>query len=140
MTRVSSGQVGGCCINLPFCEEFVVDRVLGYHVGAILGSKEIAELCPSGYGFTELKVNGVWHDDCFLLYHFRQAQQVPGGDCTNIFELAGAMAHEPSNDCARVFFILNVKVEERRGDASLRWGRLMRDGEQHIWVGTAGRM
>ena len=131
---------GDACIDSPLREEFVVDRILRHHVGAILGPEEIAELRPSGYGFTKLKVNGVWHDDCFLLYHLGQAQQVPGGDCTNVFELAGAMAHEPGNDCASVFFILNVEVEERRGDASLRWGRLMRDGEQHIWVGTAGCM
>ena len=44
------------------------------------GPEEIAELFPSGDGFPELKVNGVWHDDCFLLHHFGQAQQIPGGN------------------------------------------------------------
>ena len=67
-------------LYLPFCEKLVVHGVLSDELVVTFGPEEIAELFTSGDGFTELKVNGVWHDDCFLLHDFGQAEQVPGGD------------------------------------------------------------
>ena len=67
-------------LYLPFCEKLVVYGVLSYDLVVTFGPEEIAELFPSGDGFTELKVNGIWHDDCFLLNDFGQAEQVPGGN------------------------------------------------------------
>lgn len=90
----------------------MIDSVLSCHVGATLGLEEIAELRTGGDGFTELEVNRSRHDDRFLLHHLGQAEEVSDGDCMNVFELAGAMAHEPSNDCPGVFFVLDIDVEE----------------------------
>ena len=113
------------CICSPFSEEFVIDGVLSCHVGTTLSLKEVAELGTSGDGFTELEVNGIRHDDCFLLHHLGQAEEVPDGDCRNVSEFAGAMAHEPSYDCPGVFFVLHVDVEERGRDATSTWRRMM---------------
>ena len=93
----------------------MVYSVLGDDLVVTFGPEEIAELFPSGDSFTELKVNGIWHDDCFLLNHFGQAQQIPGGNGTTIFAFARAMTQEPSDDGPGVFLVLDVEVEERRG-------------------------
>lgn len=105
------------CFCSPFSEELVIDSVLSCHVGATLGLEEIAELCTSGDSFTKLEVNRIRHHDRFLLHHLGQAEEVSNGDCMNVFELAGAMAHEPIYDCPGVFFVLDIDVEERRRDA-----------------------
>lgn len=99
----------------------MIDSILGCHLEATFGPEKVAELRTSGYGLTELEVNGIWHDDCFLLYHFGQAQQVPNGDCMDVVELAGAMTHEPSNDCTGVLFVLNIEVKKRRRYSSSTW-------------------
>ena len=101
----------------------MINIVLGCHVGATFPSKEIAELCASGYDLAELEINRVWHEDCLLLYDFRQAQQVPNGDCMETSKPARAMAHQPSNDSPCVLFVLNVEVEERGRNSSSTWGR-----------------
>ena len=67
-------------LYLPFCKKFVVYGVFRDDLVVTFGLEEIAELFTSGDGFTELKVNGIWHDDCFLLNHFGEAEQVPGGN------------------------------------------------------------
>lgn len=96
----------------PFSEELVVDSVLSCHVGPALGLEEIAELRTSGDGFTELEVDCIWHDDGFLLHDLGQAEEVSDGHSMNICEFAGAMAHEPSNDCPGVFFVPDIVVKE----------------------------
>ena len=90
----------------------MVDGVLGDDLVVTFGPEKVAELFTSGDGFTELKVNGIWHDDCFLLNHFGQAEQVPGGNRTKMFAFARAMTQEPSNDGPGVFLVLDVEVEE----------------------------
>lgn len=96
----------------------MIGSVLSNFLRAAFGPKKSAELCTSGYDLTELEVNGVWHDDCLLLYHLRQAQQFPDGDGTQTFKLARAVAHQPRDDSSRVLFVLNVEGEERGRDSS----------------------
>lgn len=118
MGRLSAvARMAMTCICSPFGEELVVDGVLSCQVRATLGLEEIAELCTSGDGFTELEVNRIWHDDRLLLHHIGQAEEVSDGYCVDAFEFAGAMAHEPSNDRPGVFFVPDIDVKEGGRDA-----------------------
>ena len=103
---------------LPLGKELVVDGVLIVSTWAIFGAEEFAQLGAGGYGLAKLEVDGVWHDDGFLLHHFGQAQQIPNGDLMKVFEFAGAMAHQPGYDGSGVLLVLNVEVEQRGRDAA----------------------
>ena len=94
----------------------MIGSVLGNFLRAAFGPEKSAKLGTSGYNLTELEVNGVWHDDCLLLYHLRQTQQIPDGDGAETFELARTVAYQPGDDSPRVLFVLNVDGEERGRD------------------------
>ena len=95
----------------PLCKEFMIHGVFSRQFRPAFGPKEVAELCTSGYDFTELEIDCVWHDDGFFLHHLGQAQQVPDRDFIETFEFPGAMAHQPGDNCPGVFLVLNVEVE-----------------------------